>query len=91
VYRAIGGAINWFYHPSNGSADVNYQVFGISATDFPVQGDYDGDGTTDIAVWRPDLDPTQTFFYFRKTTNGAITQFEWGQNGDYPVANYNQH
>jgi subtilisin-like proprotein convertase family protein len=91
VIRGIGGQINWFYHPSDGSADVLYQVFGNSATDFPVPGDYDGDGRIDLAVWRPDIDPTQSFFFFRKTSNGAINQFEWGQNGDYPPANYNNH
>ena len=91
VVRGIGGQINWFYHPSDGSADVLYQAFGVSATDFPTPGDYDGDGRIDLAVWRPDIDPTQTFFFFRKTTNGAINQFEWGQNGDYPPANYNNH
>ena len=65
--------------------------FGLSATDFPTQGDYDGDGKTDIAVWRPNADPAQNFFYSLNSSNGAARIFELGQQGDYPVANYNSH
>jgi subtilisin-like proprotein convertase family protein len=90
VYRGIGGQLNWFYLSSlNGS--INQFVYGISATDFSAQGDYDGDGKTDITVWRPDLDPTQNFFYSLNSSNGATQIFELGQNGDYPVANWNRH
>ncbi|MBS1768147.1 MAG: FG-GAP repeat protein, partial [Acidobacteria bacterium] len=62
-----------------------------SATDFPTQGDFDGDGKTDLAVWRPNADPTQNYFYVRTSSGGALAQTEWGQNGDYPVNNYNAH
>jgi len=41
--------------------------FGLS-NDLVVPGDYDGDGKTDIAVWRPNTaDATANFFYFRLT------------------------
>jgi subtilisin-like proprotein convertase family protein len=87
--RGIGGVINWFVLPSSGGS-YTQTPFGASATDFPSQGDYDGDGKTDNALWRPNADPTQNFFYVNKSTGGLLT-FEWGQNGDYPVANYNSH
>jgi subtilisin-like proprotein convertase family protein len=87
--RGIGGQLNWFVFPSSGGA-YTQTPFGASATDYQAQGDYDGDGKTDIAIWRPDLDPTQNFFFVNKSTGGLQT-FEWGQNGDYPVANYNSH
>lgn len=90
VYRGIGGQINWFYLSSLNSS-INQIVYGLSATDFSAQGDYDGDGKTDIAVWRPNADPSQNFFYWRNTVSGATTIFELGQNGDYPVANWNRH
>lgn len=48
-------------------------------------------GRTDQAVWRPNLDPTQTYFYVNQSGGGGLLTFEWGQNGDYPVANYNTH
>jgi hypothetical protein len=90
VVRGIGGVINWFYLSSlNGS--ITQTLWGSSATDFPTQGDYDGDGKTDAAVWRPNADPNMNFFYVLQSSNGALATAEWGQNGDYPVANYNTH
>jgi hypothetical protein len=90
VYRGIGGQLNWFYLSSLNSS-INQIPYGLSATDFSAQGDYDGDGKTDIAIWRPNIDPTQNFFYSRNSSNGATQIFELGQNGDYPVANWNRH
>ncbi len=90
VARASGGSIVWFYQKSSDSSVVFAGPFGLSATDYLVQGDYDGDGKTDIAVWRPSLDTTANFFYVLGSTSGFFSK-EWGQNGDYPVANYNSH
>lgn len=87
--RGSGGQILWWIHPSGGGADTAL-FWGNSATDFPVQGDYDGDGKTDHAVWRPNADPTLNFFFIQGSTSGFFTR-EWGQNGDYPPANYNAH
>ena len=80
----------WFHIPSTNPSTYVQTTFGLQ-TDFPVRGDYDGDGRTDQAVWRPNLDPTQTYFYVNRSGGGGIQTFEWGQNGDYPVANYNTH
>ena len=91
VARGSGGNIIWFYRRSSDAVSVGPIPFGLSATDFPTQGDYDGDGKTDIAVWRPNADATQTFFWVRNSTTSAVSTFEWGQQGDYPVANYNSH
>jgi hypothetical protein len=89
--RGSGGSILWFIEPSTALGTFDTYNWGLSATDFRTQGDYDGDGKTDIAVYRQNADPTQNFFFVRKSTNGALFANEWGQNGDYPVANYNQH
>jgi hypothetical protein len=93
VVRGSGGNILWFVLPSTTGtvSAAPYAVFGASATDFPTQGDYDGDGKTDVAVWRPNADPTMNFFYWSQSSNGAFGAAEWGQNGDYPVANFNSH
>ena len=60
--------------------------FGGSASDFLCQGDYDGDGRTDIAVWRPD----DTSFYYMGSASG-FTAFPYGTSLDYPPANWNVH
>ena len=92
VVRGISGNINWFVVPSSTGvvSAAPFAVFGTSATDYVVQGDYDGDGKTDVAIWRPNGDPTQNFFYTLGSTAG-LGRFEWGATGDFPVANFNSH
>ena len=51
------------------------------AGDIPVPGDYDGDGKTDVAVFRPS---TGTWFV-RQSSNGKWVGFNWGSAGDIPV------
>jgi subtilisin-like proprotein convertase family protein len=59
--------------------------------DVLVPGDYDGDGKQDVAVWRPNPDPAQNFFHFRRSSDGGAQRFEWGQGNDYPAANWFVH
>ena len=64
-------------------------TFGLTGSDLTVQNDYDGDGKTDIAVWR---DTTGTFFVQSSLTNfGTGFQAQWGSPGDNPVASYDTH
>jgi hypothetical protein len=91
VARGSGGQIIWYYRRSTDSVSVGPIAWGLSASDFPTQGDYDGDGKTDIAIWRPNADVSLNYFWVRNSSNGATMNVEWGQQGDYPVANYNSH
>ena len=92
VIRGNGGNIAWTSRDSatgTATAPIN---FGLSASDFPLSGDFDGDGIDDFAVWRPNVDPTQTKFHVRSSENsGAPFEVNFGQNGDYPVANTRSH
>lgn len=54
--------------------------------DKPVPGDYNGDGATDFAVWRPD----NRYFYVL-TSSGQISYRQWGAAGDIPTAGYLAH
>ena len=85
IVRPVSGALQWWHRRSSDGAVVG-TTFGVSATDFAVPGDYDGDGKTDPGVWRPSATLGATAFWYLGSTSGAATA-QWGQNGDYPVAN----
>ena len=54
-----------------------------SPGDVPVPGDYDGDGRTDIAVWRPSRG---VWWMLTSSSNfTAIFTIGWGLPGDVPV------
>ena len=92
VIRGVGGAIQW--NTRDGASGVAQPPvsFGVSATDFALSGDFDGDGLDDYSVWRPNADPAQTRFLVRPSqTPGTPFEVNFGQNGDYPVGNARTH
>lgn len=84
VAHAAGPDLFWYVRLSGGGIIENLR-WGFN-TDLMTPGDYDGDGRTDIAVWRP----SDGVFYIRGSAGGNIFS-QWGQNLDYPPANYNTH
>jgi hypothetical protein len=58
-----------------------------SKPQFTTQGDYDGDGKTDFSTF----DPLTGRFYWLRSIDFGITEYQFGLNGDYPVANYQTH
>lgn len=77
--------LTWFIYRSSDAAFVA-EVFGVTETDSPVQNDYDGDGRTDIAVWR---ETDGTFYILR--SGGGVTATPWGYSTDNPIAAYDTH
>ncbi len=80
-----GTSYTWYILRSSDNG-FSAQQFG-SKPDYTAQADYDGDGRTDIAVYRPE----NASFYVLRSSNRIATQFVFGQNGDYPIANYDTH
>jgi hypothetical protein len=93
VVRGDNQRLLWSVLGRNQNNIIHYgEPWGVSTTDLATPGDYDGDGKIDIAVWRAvGDDPTKTYFYVRKSSNGALQASQWGQNFDYPLAFSNAH
>jgi hypothetical protein len=71
------------------SSDAGFSIytFGVTGADITAQADYDGDGKTDIAIWR---EPTGDF-WIQRSSDGAWTTTHWGQPSDQPIAVFDMH
>ena len=80
VFRPTNGALYMKNSNTTGFADVaiNYGI----PNDYPVVGDWDGNGTTTIGIYRNGV------FYLRKSNTIGIADvyFAFGSPGDQPVA-----
>lgn len=80
-----GGQMTWFINLNGPGTTAGYQ-WGIGGDMF-LDGDFDGDNKSDIAVWRPissGAPSGNAFFYILNSNGFTVTISDLGQNGDDP-------
>jgi hypothetical protein len=78
--RDNGGLLTWYIlQSSDGAFHAVQWGLNSDSAELGTAPDYDGDGRTDIAVWRPS---TGTW-YIRKSSDGGTIIQKFGQNGDF--------
>lgn len=76
--------IYWYTFVNGGASPTATQPFGDAATDFFTPNDYDGDGKTDLSVWRPGA-ATVAAFYILQSSDNTVRTDVFGQTGDDPA------
>jgi hypothetical protein len=80
LYRGLSPQDSLWYAPGT------FQIYFGATSDVPVPGDYNGDGKTDAAIYRPATAPGNGLWYGPATGLAQIViQMNLGNPGDIPV------
>ena len=83
--RQNASPLVWYIlDPAANTATATQFGFGqrpSGSRDLPIRGDYDGDGSQDIAVYRR----SNHTFYVLRSSDGGLTTQQWGEDGDNPL------
>lgn len=74
--------ITW-YSATTDNNTIGVTNFGHSFTDTITPADFDGDGSSDIAVWRPAAEGSA--FYILQSSDATVRTEVFGQEGDDPT------
>jgi hypothetical protein len=83
----VTGAPRTWYIQYSSTGEIKVQHWGLTGnSDQIVSGDYDGDGKSDLAIWREGNGPgVSSYYYVLKSSDGGLLMQHWGVNGDYPL------
>jgi hypothetical protein len=88
VVRNTGGGMTgqetFFIQNSSGAPASTTTPWGIATDSLKVPADYDGDGKTDVAVWRAGP-PFGSYFYILQSASSTLRSDQFGQSGDDPT------
>ena len=79
VFRPSNGT--WYLNRSANPTTYGGVQFGV-ATDKPAPADYDGDGQTDVAVWRENVAGSDAYFYILNSATNTVRIEQFGATGD---------
>jgi hypothetical protein len=85
--RAVAGNREWRSRDSQTGTELPVVTYSITS-DTRLGGDYDGDGRSDFAFWRASAAAGTSTFQVRPSSNTALNwTLNFGEQGDYPIAN----
>jgi hypothetical protein len=87
-FNVTPGTTTWYIRYTSGRPDDAIR-WGAGGIDLFAQGDYDGDGITDLGVYRR---AGEYNFYIRRSSDSSMMVYHLGaSNNDIPVVNYHNH
>jgi len=75
----------WYWHRSSDGIYAQIKWGTEVPPDYNVQGDYDGDGKTDVAIWRRGAGSGDQSYYYINKSSGGILSIPWGLGQDGPA------